>query len=188
MRQMARNKQTKSAKPVFDKERLRERYRPERVRMLFVGEAPPASGRFFYNADSGLYRAIREAFISVLPSLREENFLQSFSDLGCYLVDLCGRPVDRLSQKSRRKFCEAGEPRLAQTLQDLRPEIIVTLVRSIATNVRRAKTAANWSGLHVELPYPGRWHQHRAEFLRVLKPLLRRTFSSRKRDRPLSKS
>ena len=70
------------------KEVLRERYRPAHVRLLFVGEAPPASGLFFYRADSGLYRAIRSAFVTAFPALRSEDFLASFQALGCYLVDL----------------------------------------------------------------------------------------------------
>ena len=37
------------------REHLRRRYRPAHVDLLFIGEAPPASGRFFYQADSGLY-------------------------------------------------------------------------------------------------------------------------------------
>jgi len=57
----------------LSKERLRQR--PRRVGVLFVGEAPPDSGRFFYQADSGLYRAIREAFIEAFPVLRERSFL-----------------------------------------------------------------------------------------------------------------
>ena len=44
------------------RERLRQQFRPEAVRLLFIGESPPASGRFFYHGDSGLYRAIREVF------------------------------------------------------------------------------------------------------------------------------
>ena len=54
-------------KITLSKERLRQRQRPRRVIILFVGEAPPASGRFFYQADSGLYRAIREAFVKAFP-------------------------------------------------------------------------------------------------------------------------
>jgi hypothetical protein len=48
------------------------------------------------------------------------------------------------------------------------------LVRSIASNVRRAKAAAGWSGVYLELPYPGRWHRFRLAFRRKLIPLLRK--------------
>jgi hypothetical protein len=159
------------------RERLRRHYLPKRVRILFVGEAPPASGRFFYQADYGLYRAIRATFEAAYPALRsaDGDFLVSFRNLGCYLVDLCGTPVDKLDPKSRLRVCKAGEKRLAGVLRRLKPAMVVTLVRSIASNVQGAEAAADWSGLHLELPYPGRWHHLRLKFRRKLIPLLRTT-------------
>jgi hypothetical protein len=141
--------------------------------MLFVGEAPPASGLFFYKADSGLYRAIRDAFVDACPNVGKDNFLKSFRNLGCYLVDLCGKPVDRMNSKQRRRACQDGEVRLARILKQLRPEIVITVVRSIAANVRRSEGQAPWSGRHFELPYPGRWIHHRSAFLATLRPILR---------------
>jgi hypothetical protein len=155
------------------RERLQRRYRPTRVRILFVGEAPPASGHFFYQADSGLYRAIREAFIAAFPGLTGDNFLNSFRSLGCYLVDLCGEPVDRLGRKARRNACVKGETRLSRALQRFRPSVVITVIRSIGGNVGHSERRAKWSGLHVDLPYPGRWHHHRTVFVRALVSLLR---------------
>jgi len=157
------------------RERLRRRYRPGRVRLLFVGESPPASGRFFYRADSGLYRAIRQAFLSAFPSLTDGDFLESFRTLDSYLVDLCGSPVDCLPLKERRLVCSQGEARLATIIRRLNPEVVVTVVRSIAGNVRRAQSRAEWQGTYLELPYPGRWENHRVAFERALVPVLRRT-------------
>jgi hypothetical protein len=142
------------------------------VQLLFVGEAPPASGRFFYQADSGLYRAVRDAFLGAFPSITDDNFLDSFRELGCYLVDLCGRPVDDLGLKTRRKARFEGEAQLARIIRQLRPAIMITVVKSIAGHVRRAQQTANWTGVHIVLPYPGRWHHHRAEFLQALIPVL----------------
>ncbi len=155
------------------RERLRRRYRPAHVRMLFVGEAPPASGRFFYQADSGLYRAIRDAFVHANPKMGEGDFLKSFQELGCYLVDVCGKPVDRMARDRRKRACAKGEVRLSRILRQLRPDIVITVVRSIAANVTRSERRAGWKGRHIELPYPGRWHRHRAVFLRTLTSLLR---------------
>jgi len=154
------------------KERLRDSYRPRKVKILFVGESRPASGRFFYQADSGLYRAIRDTFLAAFPDLPSHDFLKSFRSLGCYLIDLCGRPVDRMKPKSRRRICSMGEPHLARTIRKLRPEIIVTVVRSIRANVQRAQERSGWTGFHLELPYPGRWQSHRLEFRDKLIPLL----------------
>src|SRR5258708_15513474 len=93
------------AKASVARERLRKRYRPDRVRILFVGESPPASGRFFYQADSGLYRAVRDTFLTAFPPLQKTAFLDSFRSLGCYLVDLCGEPVDKMLRHARRCAC-----------------------------------------------------------------------------------
>lgn len=163
-----------------ENEHLRRSYRPVRVRILFVGESAPASGRFFYQADSGLYRAIRDTFRVALPALPEDDFLHSFRDLGCYLVDLCSRPVDRLNAEARKQACRDGEARLARTLRELQPGIVVTVVRSITASVGRAQASANWSGLHLELPYPGRWKEYRIAFQKALKPVLRRELTQHK--------
>ena len=159
------------------RERLRRKFRPRKVRVLFVGESPPASGRFFYRADSGPYRATREAFSNAFPDLRERDFLESFRSFGCYLVDLCDRPVDRLQPKTRRKACLHGEQNLSRIFRALRPQIVIVVIRSISCNVQRSERRANWSGRHVELPYPGRWIRHRTAFIRQLVPILRRFFS-----------
>ena len=156
------------------KKHLLRCYRPRCVRVLFVGEAPPASGRFFYQEDSGLYRAIRQAFVEAFPVLRERDFLESFRALHCYLIDLCKNPVDRLSSRQRLRARRDGEARLGNRFRQLRPEIIVTVVRGIAENVERSQGLANWSGLHIKLPYPGRWHHHRKTFVQTLIPTLRR--------------
>jgi hypothetical protein len=158
------------------RERLRRRYLPARVRMLFIGEAPPASGRFFYQADSGLYRAVRRTFMRAIPAIRKEDFLDTFAELGCYLTDLCGEPIDDLNLKQRRTRCGKGETQLTRTIKKLQPEIIITLVLSIAPNVERAIDQARWKGLHVQLPYPGRWKRNRLAFDRGLRPLLQREF------------
>ena len=158
-----------------ERERLRRLYRPDKVRILFIGEAPPASGRFFYQADSGLYRAVRDTFLAAFPPLQKDEFLAAFRDLGCYLVDLCGQPVDQLPQHARTTICHAGECRLARTIRELRPTLIATVVRSIRDSVKRAEIQAGWSGATIDLPYPGRWKHHRVEFQRQLAPLLRKT-------------
>ena len=158
------------------RECIRRLYEPENVHMLFVGEAPPASGLFFYDANSGLYRAVRETFLHALPGLRETDFLNCFQRLGCYLVDLCGKPIDRLDKDLRKRICSDSEPELAETIRTLKPKFIVSVVRSIQDNVTRACERADFGGQHMNLPYPGRWVRHCTEFKNALAPLLKREF------------
>jgi len=130
-----------------------------------IGESPPASGRFFYQRDSGLYRAARDAFQIHDSGINDANFLEAFQAAGCYLIDLCSDPVDRFSLKARRAACVAAEPALADTIIRLQPHAIATIVRSIEANVESAIAAARWSGPILNLPYPGRWKRHREIFV-----------------------
>ncbi len=149
-------------------ENLRRRYRPARLRLLLIGESPPASGRFFYPKDSGLYRAARDVFRVVYASITDDNFLEAFREAGCYLIDLCADPVDKMSPKERRAKCVASEAWLARRIVTLQPEAIATVVRTIEDNVQRAITRAGWSGPVLRLPYPGRWARNRTLFVEAL--------------------
>jgi len=155
------------------KENLRRSFQPERIRLLFIGEAPPASGRFFYQGDSGLYRAMRDAFCNAGFEITDANFLAAFRSAGCYLVDLCATPVDKLTAKSRRAACRRSEASLAESITGLRPEMIATVVRSIEVNVIQAAAHADWHGSLLHLPYPGRWARNRDIFVDALAPTIR---------------
>jgi hypothetical protein len=146
--------------------------------MLLVGESPPASGRFFYQADSGLYRAVRQAFVAAFPGFAEGDFLAAFRDRGCYLVDLCAEPLDRLAAAERRRAHVAAEPALRRAIEELRPNAIVTVMKSIEPSVHRAMATAGWSGERWTLPYPGRWRTHRDIFVATLAPELPRLLNS----------
>ena len=161
-----------------ERETLRERFRPKQIRVLFIGEAPPASGRFFYSANSGLYRAMRDAFRAVHPRIDDENFLGLFKASGCYLTDLSTKPVDQLGYEARRRARGAGEELLSENLIRLQPEKIAPVLRAIANHVANAALRANWRGEIIELPYPGRWHRHRTGFLEALNPTLKELFRS----------
>jgi hypothetical protein len=49
----------------IEREHLREQFRPSPVELLFVGESLPASGRFFYRRDSGLFRTIKSCLHAI---------------------------------------------------------------------------------------------------------------------------
>jgi hypothetical protein len=149
-------------------ERLRRRYSPKRVDVLIVGESPPASGRHFYAANSGLYRVIRDTFIDSRLLIGPEDLREYFRDNGWLLRDLSQRPLNRLDDANRRKAHRAGVQALARAIRRCRPEAIVVMVMGIAPHVRRAIQLAQWSGSYHEMPYPGRWVRARRRFSRQL--------------------
>ena len=60
---------------------LRARYRPSCVQVLFVGEAPPANGTFFYDGNTQMFRYVRDA-----------------------LSGHFGHPADFLAESQRRNY------------------------------------------------------------------------------------
>lgn len=167
-------------------EQLRSRYKPDEVRVLFVGESPPAGGTFFYAANSNLYLATEEGFLGAMPRLRDRPFLKSFQSLGCYLDDLCLVPVNKLPKREKREKRKEGELALARRMKRLSPRAIVVVVLGIVPNVRRAASQAGLADVPIHgLPFPGQWHRQR--YVDELSELVRRliastTFLSRKAD------
>ena len=90
-------------------EELRRKYRPGRVRLLFIGESPPASGRFFYRRNSGLYLAEHPAL----------NLIYRFKPRLCYLL---------LKKHKTRRQCQKLIPRFLRAIDDLRQSGLAPLV------------------------------------------------------------
>lgn len=139
---------------------LTERFRPSTVRVLFVGESSPAGSTHFYRANSGLYRATREAFdlasVAARPS-EAIGFLDWFRDLGCWLVDLADRPFEEVPTAEHAAEMEAAIARLATTMLATRPEKVVVVLRRIAPAVRAAAQLAGVAGEAIDvLPFPTR--------------------------------
>jgi hypothetical protein len=153
------------------REAVRRSYRPTATRILFIGESPPASGRFFYCRDSGLYRAMLELFQTADPRISSDTFLEKFKECGCYLIDLCDEPVDKLPAAERRQAHVEGERTLSTRISRMNPEVIISLARSIRSNIDTAITTSAWQGAIVDVPYPGRWIHHRRKFIASLLPI-----------------
>ncbi len=117
---------------------------------------------------------MRDVFAAVAPSVNDENFLKIFQESGCYLVDLCSEPVDRMAASHRRAACQASEHLLALTIARLSPQMIATMLRSIEANVSNAVGEASWTGPLLHFSYPGRWAHLRSEFVSRLLPVIQR--------------
>jgi hypothetical protein len=159
---------------------LRARYRPAVTRILFVGESSPAGGTHFYRANSNLYRATREAFgsgLSVSDPPEGGAFLAWFKELGCWLVDLADRPVNRSTAAERARATDAGVDGLAQTIREIQPARILVVLRRIAPAVRRAGRIAGFDDRAIDvLPFPTR--QWRPVFVDQLAGILSATVDS----------
>lgn len=150
------------------REALRQRYRPDDIVVLFVGESAPAGGTFFYEANSNLFRATREACALAFGNVPDGTaFLRWFRDQGFWLCDLTDRPVNRKRGRPRKLEVNAGVAGLAAVIADAQPDFVVSVKTSIETEVRQAAERAGFAGNRiVVLPFP--LYQWRVAYVREL--------------------
>jgi hypothetical protein len=143
-------------------ERQRRRYRPDDVRVLFIGESLPAGGTFFYYGNSKLYEATKEAFEAAIPTLRRNHdFLTAFQQLGCYLEDLASIPVNGMPDDAREQACDDGVRALARRIKPYSPLVVTLVIKRIAVPAARALRQAQLDGVPLEkLPFPNWPKQH----------------------------
>lgn len=170
--------------------RLRERYRPDKVHVLFVAESPPESSddepRFFYNPNrehwDNLYRSMMKA---VFPEFEyrpgeKDNWLRRFQKDGYYLIDATDRPINRLSAAERRlELNRAVEEKVAEITHLVTPSTPIVLVKkSVFEALNRPLREVGYNVIHESfLPFPAQGHQER--FIEACSMCLRKVKRSR---------
>jgi hypothetical protein len=123
-----------------------------------VGESPPHSGKFFYERNTGLYRAMKSVFDW------EGEFLAGFKTRGFYFDDLSLVPVNGMERKERRKQCEESVPSLVTRLREYDPAVIVTIGRGVDALIRTAVGEARLDIPIHGVTYPGRFLALKEQF------------------------
>ncbi len=154
-------------------ESLRQEFKPKVVRALFIGESVPAGGTFFYKGNSALARATMRSFAEAGSlTLNMSDFLDTFKSRGCFLVDLCIEPVDRLPKSDREQARLDGVSRLARILDDTQPEVIFVVMKAIAGEVGEAMRLAGLSDIPMrKFKFPNAYHVD--DYVRELAKALR---------------
>jgi hypothetical protein len=146
-------------------------HKPAKVKVLFVGESPPASGKFFYINETILHTATRVAFETAYGrrSLGLSEFLALFMDTGCYLEDLCHHPINTVSGERKESARIGGVAQLSKKMQDWNPPVIISVMMEINALVLEAVREAKISPLCFSLPFPT---FHRTRYVRELSEIL----------------
>lgn len=138
------------------RERLLARYRPTDVPVLFVGESADSTAPSFYEVDSDLFRAIREACNRAFGTVPEgEAFLTWFQKEGFWLWEIPARPANRKRGRPRKDAVDETSLRLARVIRELGPDWVIAVTTSIEPAVRRAGELAQFEkqGIRI-LPSP----------------------------------
>jgi hypothetical protein len=127
--------------------------------VLFVGESPPANGKFFCCGNNALVNHMRSAVGGAGGADRE--FLEGFKATGWYLDDLVQTPIDNLPTQERKRRCEGARHDLALRIAEYRPRAIVSLLRRIKDDVEAAAKEAGSNAARYNVPFPGHGNQGR---------------------------
>jgi hypothetical protein len=156
----------------MDRESIRRNFRPSKIRILFVGESPPANGAFFY-MDSPMTNYMAQVFAQVCGKEFQSlnDFLSFFKAEGCYLDDLSYAPVDNLPPRERRQTVDSCVGALAERMKEYKPKHVVVVLMRIEASVRRAAYIAKLQVPIHAVPFPGQGNQARfvAELSEILK-------------------
>jgi hypothetical protein len=162
-------------KPIQNEiESLRESYKPEKIKILFVGESAPASGAFFYDGSPHTFTTnIRKTFEMALDVTFEDNkeFLNYFKDKQCYLDDLCLEPVDHFSPAEKNVTRAESIKPLSERLRDMNPDVIIISMKSIEHYVHDAIVLSDVTSKVVVTPFPGMGHL--LQFREIVIPILK---------------
>ena len=148
-----------------------ELYKPDTVRLVIVGEAPPPE-RFFYFGDSLFFRYLARAFAPMVGEAVAGDagqFLAVYRALGGWRMDICREP-----QRAGKGGADDVSPCMGVFLHDwnrlplvAEPLVIVSpkrLYDKLPPVLQRQVTGM--------VPPPGQWNAHRVAFLRDMDELL----------------
>jgi hypothetical protein len=126
----------------------RKKYMPDKIRILFVAESPPSSGGFFYFprtvGKDHLFRETMKALklwpvnLAMGKGLDKTPLLEEFRSKGFFLIDTCQLPVDKLPADQRRDTILRDAAGLALRAQQLHPDHIILVKKTVYHPVRDA--------------------------------------------------
>lgn len=158
---------------------LREKWRPERVRLLLLAESAPADHgdesrrRYFYldrlSAADNLFRGTVEALYGAtgLDSRTESKtpWLERMRDDGVFLIDLVPFPINTFTSAEKVAAQRASIPDAVERAKALNPEGVIVIKKDVFTLMEQPLRGAGLPLLHRHgISFP--LGNTRAEFVR----------------------
>lgn len=141
-----------------------KRYRPDRVALLLVAEAPPCTlDRSFYFEDvptqDSLFRHVYKGVTGKPPTReRKAEHLRELRDAGVFLIDVCEMPIADGAKVRIAADDVAGVVRRATALK---PDAVILIKSNVYDEVRGPLVAAGLNVVDVKMPFPGSGQQRK---------------------------
>lgn len=156
---------------------LRDRYEPERIKLVVIAESPPVSGRYFYDAAGVPTEPLFAALMRHLGlnPLTKEAGLREFRRRGWILIDATYEPVNALSSSHRDEVIVRDYPLLRSDLSGLLPDrsVPVALIKANVCRILEHRLAEDGfsvlnGGRAVYFPSHGRQNDFQRAFGGIL--------------------
>lgn len=137
------------------------KYRPTRVNLLLVAEAPPCTpDRYFYfehvDRHDWLFRYVWEGLMGTKPDrTRKAEHLAALRDAGVYLIDLHEASISQPTLADLRPHV----PGLVEHCRDLRPKAIVLIKSTVYDAAYEPLRAAGLPVIDERIPFPASGQQ-----------------------------
>jgi hypothetical protein len=160
--------------------KLRDNFTPSKIKLIFIAESPPASGKYFYSPDGGtdepLFAAMMKCVLKIKPETKEPG-LEAFKQNGFLLVDATYEPINKgLSEIQRdTKILEAYDSLVKDLISiDSTKKAPLILIKANICKLLEPKLADD--GFYVKnngviIPFPVVWHLN--TFCKLVQNLLK---------------
>ena len=152
---------------VDDYAAARNKYRPNKVEVLWIAESPPSSQGFFYFEKTigkdHLFRETMKA-VGIWPEnwtmskdMDKRPYLSQFESKGYFLIDTCELPVDKLNNARRRQEIRTGALRVTSEVRALEPKNVLIVKANVFGPVRDELEKAGLGGRILNkqpIPFP----------------------------------
>lgn len=138
-------------------------FKPERVKLLLIAEAPPSAfDRYFYfptgTTQDSLFRYVSRLVLGREPNrANKRELLEALRDAGVYLIDLCEEPI------RDKGDLRASVPGLLKRVAKLRPEHVILIKATVFDAAYFALRDAGQPVVGQMIPFPGSGQQRRYE-------------------------
>ena len=157
--------------------KLRNRYLPSKLNLIFLLESPPVSGKYFYDESGKTTEPLFSAFMkfsNYSPSDKSDG-LEHFKNEGHLLVDATYKQVNKLKGKIRDYTILSDYNRLIEDLENLSPKKNVPIILVKANICRMFDERLTERGFNIlnkgiVIPFPSHGQQKKfhSEMLKVL--------------------
>lgn len=142
--------------------RAAETYRPKRVRLLLVAEAPPDDlERYFYFDDvreqDSLFRYVAAGILGIAPTRESKSrILRALKKRGVFLIDLSEDPI---GTREPRQFVDG----LVDRAREIRAERIILIKVNVYDVAFAALRAEGLPVVDERIPFPSTGNQKKFE-------------------------